>query len=52
MDLGDAPGVMVIIITMVTQVQNLDEAVCISYGANTLVKGINPTILLSVISKY
>ena len=30
---------------MVTQVQILDKAVCISYGANTLGKGMHPTIL-------
>ena len=28
-----------------TQVQNLDEAVCISHSANTLEKSMNPTIL-------
>ena len=30
---------------------NLDKAVCISYSANTLRKGINPTILPPVMSK-
>ncbi len=31
-------------VDMVTQVQNLDEAVCISHTVNTLGKGINSTI--------
>ena len=30
---------------------NLDEAVCISYGANTPGKGMSPTILLPTMSK-
>ena len=35
----------------VTRVQLLDEAVCILHSANTLRKGMNPTILLSTIGK-
>ena len=30
---------------MVTQVEVLDEAICISHGTNTLGKDMNPTIL-------
>ena len=33
---------------MITRVQILDEAVCISRGANTLRKGMNPAIHLPV----
>ena len=33
----------------VTQVQMLDEAVCILHRANTLGEGMNPTILLPTI---
>ena len=36
---------------MATQVQILDEAVCISYSANTIVKGMNPTILPPLMCK-
>ena len=36
---------------MVTQVQILDKAVCISHSANTLGKGMNPTILSPAMSK-
>ena len=36
---------------MAYQVQNLDEAVCISHRANTLENGINPTILPTALSK-
>ena len=36
---------------MATGVQILDEAVCILHSANTLGKGMNPTILSSAISK-
>ena len=35
-----------------TQVQILSEIVCISYGANTLEKGMTPTILPPVMGKY
>ena len=35
-----------------TQVQNLDEAVCISHCTNILRKGMNPTILLLAMGKY
>ena len=34
----------------VSQVLNLDEAVCISHSANTLGKGMNPTILSGCVS--
>ena len=34
------------------QLQNLDKAVCISYYANTVVKGLNPIILLLAMDKY
>ena len=34
-----------------TQVQILDEVVCISHRANSLQKGMNPTILLQAIGK-
>ena len=36
---------------MVTQVQILDEADCIQHSTNTLGKGMNPVILLRVMSK-
>ena len=36
---------------MVTQVQILDEADCISYSTNTLGKGMNPIILPPAIGK-
>ena len=35
----------------VTQVQILDEAVCILHSANTIGKGMNPTILPPVMGK-
>ena len=35
----------------VTRVQNLDEAVCILHFANTLRKGMNPTILRPAMDK-
>ena len=34
---------------LVTPVQILDEAVCISHNTNTLRKGMNPTILLLLV---
>ena len=36
---------------MVTQVQILDDIVCISHSANTLGKCMNPNILSSTIGK-
>ena len=36
----------------VTRVQNLDEAVCISYSADTFETGMNPSILTPAMSKY
>ena len=36
---------------MVTQVQTLAKAVCISHNANTLRKGTNPTILSLTMGK-
>ena len=36
------------VMDMVTQVQILDKAVCISHSVNTLGKGMNPVILFSV----
>ena len=36
---------------MVTSVQNQDKAVCISHSANTLGKGMNPTILSPAMDK-
>ena len=36
---------------MATQVQILDKAVCISHSANTIGKGMHPTIFPSTMSK-
>ena len=36
---------------MANWVQNLEEAVCISHCANTLEKGMNPTILPPAMGK-
>ena len=36
---------------IVTQIQNLDKAVCISYSAETLVKGMNPIFLSPTMGK-
>ena len=36
---------------MVIQVQNLNEAVCISHSANTLSKDMHPNLLLPAIGK-
>ena len=36
----------------VTRVQILDEAICISFHANDLEKGMNPFVLPSVMGKY
>ena len=36
---------------LVTRVQILDKAICISHHANTLRKGMNPTILPLVMRK-
>ena len=45
--IGDARGVMVTVIGngQNEQSSNLDESVCSSHSANTLVKGMNPTTL-------
>ena len=50
---GGARGVMVIDVGKGHggTSSNLDEADCISYSANTLVKGMNPIILPSAMSK-
>ena len=42
---------MVTDMDMVIQVQILDEVDCISHSTNTLGKGMNPVILLPVMSK-
>ena len=36
---------------MATEFQIMDDAVCISQSANTLGKGMNPTILLPAMGK-
>ena len=43
--------VMVMEMDMANQVQILDKAVCLSYNANTLGKGMNPTILPQAMGK-
>ena len=49
---GGAQSVMAFIkMDTVTWVQNLDVAVCISYCANTLGKGMNPITLSPVMGK-
>ena len=44
---------MVIIeeIDTTTRVQVLDKAICISFSANTIWKGMNPTILFPAVDK-
>ena len=44
-------GIMLSVMSTVTQVQILDKVVSISYITNILGKGINTTILLSATSK-